>query len=35
MPSKLIIWGASGHARVVADIIRVAGAYEIAGFLDE
>jgi len=35
MPSKLIIWGASGHARVVADIIRVAGAYEIAGFLDD
>ncbi|PYQ27427.1 MAG: sugar acetyltransferase [Acidobacteria bacterium] len=35
MPSKLIIWGASGHARVVADIIRVAGTYEIAGFLDD
>jgi acetyltransferase EpsM len=35
MPSKLLIWGASGHARVVADIIRVAGAYEIAGFVDD
>ena len=32
---KLIVWGASGHARVVADIIRVADAYEIAGFLDD
>jgi sugar O-acyltransferase (sialic acid O-acetyltransferase NeuD family) len=35
MPPKLIIWGASGHARVVADILRVAGAYEIAGFIDD
>lgn len=35
MPPKLIIWGASGHARVVADIIRVAGVYEIAGFVDD
>ena len=31
---KLIIWGASGHARVVADIVRLAGSYEIVAFLD-
>jgi UDP-N-acetylbacillosamine N-acetyltransferase len=32
---KLIIWGASGHARVVADIIRLSGVYAIAGFIDD
>ncbi len=32
---KLVIWGASGHARVVADIVVRAGLYEIAGFLDD
>lgn len=31
---KMVIWGASGHALVVADIIRLRGDYEIAGFLD-
>jgi UDP-N-acetylbacillosamine N-acetyltransferase len=35
MKPKLVIWGASGHARVVADIVRLEGAYEIAGFLDD
>jgi sugar O-acyltransferase (sialic acid O-acetyltransferase NeuD family) len=30
---KLFIWGAGGHARVVADIVRLARAYEVAGFL--
>lgn len=35
MPRKLVIWGASGHALVVADIIRLKGEYEIAGFLDD
>lgn len=33
--SNLVIWGASGHARVVADIVRLVGKYEIAGFLDD
>ncbi|OQW92621.1 MAG: sugar acetyltransferase [Thiotrichaceae bacterium IS1] len=33
--SKLIIWGASGHAKVVADIVRLEGKYEIEGFLDD
>lgn len=32
---KLVIWGASGHAKVVADIIRLQGKYEIVGFLDD
>jgi len=31
----VILWGASGHARVVADIIRSGGSYEIAGFIDD
>jgi len=32
---NLVVWGASGHARVVADIVRLAGQYEIVGFLDD
>lgn len=31
---KLVIWGASGHALVVADIIRLRGEYQLDGFLD-
>ena len=31
---KVVIWGASGHAMVVADIVRLQGIYSIAGFLD-
>ncbi len=34
MSSKLVIWGASGHALVVVDIIQLQGLYEITGFLD-
>lgn len=30
----LVIWGASGHAMVVADIVRLGGVYNILGFLD-
>lgn len=30
----LVIWGASGHALVVADIVRLQKSYEIIGFLD-
>jgi len=33
--NKLVIWGASGHAMVVADIVRLQGIYTIAGFLDD
>jgi acetyltransferase EpsM len=32
---ELVIWGASGHALVVADIIRLEGKYHIFGFLDD
>jgi UDP-N-acetylbacillosamine N-acetyltransferase len=32
---KLVIWGASGHALVVADIIRLTGEYDIVGFIDD
>jgi acetyltransferase EpsM len=32
---KLVIWGTGGHAKVVADIVRLAGKWEIAGFLDD
>ena len=31
---QIVIWGASGHAMVVADIIRLRGEYQLAGFLD-
>jgi len=31
---KIVIWGASGHALVVADIIRLQGNYELVGYLD-
>ena len=32
---ELVIWGASGHAKVVADIFRITGVARIAGFLDD
>lgn len=32
---KLVVWGAGGHALVVADIIRLVGEYDLAGFLDD
>ncbi|CAN5820436.1 MAG: acetyltransferase [Gemmatimonadetes bacterium] len=35
MLESVLIWGAGGHARVVADIIRLEGRYRIAGFLDD
>ena len=31
---NVVIWGASGHARVVADILRLRGEYQVVGFLD-
>jgi UDP-N-acetylbacillosamine N-acetyltransferase len=34
MPTNIVIWGAGGHALVVADVLRAAGGFEIAGFLD-
>ena len=35
MNNKIIVYGASGHALVVADIIRQAGKYEVVGFIDD
>jgi UDP-N-acetylbacillosamine N-acetyltransferase len=35
MNTDLVIWGASGHASVVADIVRCQGHYTVAGFLDD
>ncbi len=32
---RLVIWGAAGHAKVVADIVRLQGEHEICGFLDD
>lgn len=32
--NEVVIWGASGHAMVVADVVRLQGLYTIAGFLD-
>ena len=32
---SVVIWGASGHALVVADIVRLAGQFEVVGFLDD
>lgn len=32
---KLVIWGASGHAAVIADIIELNDKFEIVGFLDD
>ena len=31
---KVIVWGASGHALVVADILRLMGDFAIVGYLD-
>ena len=31
----LAVWGASGHAMVVVDIVRLQGVYQIVGFLDD
>lgn len=35
MKRQIVIWGASGHALVVADIIKLGGEYEIVGFIDD
>ncbi len=32
---SLVIWGTCGHARVVADIVRLEDRYSIIGFLDD
>lgn len=32
---KLVIWGASGHAKVIADILKLRDEFQIVGFLDD
>lgn len=32
---KIAIWGASGHAMVIVDILRLQGAFAIVGYLDD
>ena len=34
MKEKIILIGAGGHARVLIDLIRLSGLYEIAGIID-
>ena len=33
--NKLVIWGASGHALVVANIVNLSNLYELIGFVDD
>ena len=35
MKQGLVIWGASGHALVVAEIIRLVNTYQIIGLIDD
>jgi sugar O-acyltransferase (sialic acid O-acetyltransferase NeuD family) len=35
MNPQIVIWGASGHAKVVADIVTLCGEFQIVGFLDD
>jgi sugar O-acyltransferase (sialic acid O-acetyltransferase NeuD family) len=35
MKKKLVVWGTSGHALVVANIIKLVGEYEIVGFIND
>lgn len=35
MVHRIVIWGASGHALVVADIVRLSGTFEIVAFVDD
>lgn len=35
MTRPVVIWGASGHALVVADALRQAGGHHVVGFLDD
>src|SRR5258705_7455941 len=34
-PKGLIIWGACGHAKVVADIVQLRGRHKIVAFVDD
>jgi len=32
---KIVIWGRGGHAKVVTDILKLGGTFEVAGYLDD
>jgi acetyltransferase EpsM len=34
MRDQIVIWGAGGHAKVVASIVRLLGVLEVVGFID-
>ena len=34
-PQSIAIWGAAGHARVVADALGLVGRFSLAGFIDD
>jgi UDP-N-acetylbacillosamine N-acetyltransferase len=34
-PRRVVLWGAAGHAKVVADSIRRSGVLELLGFIDD
>lgn len=34
-PQNVLVYGTSGHARVVVDALRMQGRYEVAGYLDD
>lgn len=34
-PMRLFVWGAGGHAKVVADAARRSGVWTVAGFIDD
>ncbi len=33
--TPIVIWGAAGHAKVVADVVRMLPAFELAGLIDD
>lgn len=35
MQKKIVIWGASGHALVVANIVKLTKRYDLVGFIDD
>lgn len=34
VPDRIAIWGGGGHGHVVADLLRILGGWDVAGFLD-
>jgi sugar O-acyltransferase (sialic acid O-acetyltransferase NeuD family) len=34
-PTPIVIWGAAGHAKVVADVLRATAQFELVGLIDD